>query len=208
MTLRTATPGARSPRGRDTLRRVTTQTVAGARKHGPVTLRPLTMGDAPRVRRWMADIELIRFTVVVPGPEHGALLPYSVAEADHYLSTLVCDPTRRSFAIEVDGVHVGNVGIKEWRAGNIDAECFIEIGEVAARGAGVGHKAMRLMLESAFGELGLEIVRLGVFAFNAPAIALYRKLGFVDDGRYGMHWADGRWHEINSMALLRERFAP
>lgn len=163
------------------------------------------MADAPRVRRWMADVDLIRFTVVVPGPEHGPLLPYSVAEADQYLTTLVCDPTRRSFAIELDGAHVGNLGLKEWRAGQPSAECFIEIGERAARGVGVGRRSLSLLLELAFGELGLEVVRLGVFAFNAPAIGLYRSLGFVDEGRYGLHWADGSWHEINAMALYRER---
>lgn len=186
---------------------MTTQTVAGVRQAGQVTLRPLSMADAPRVRRWMADIALIRFTVVVPGPEHGPLSPYSVTEADQYLSTLVCDPTRRSFAIELDGAHVGNIGIKEWRIGAASAECFIEIGESNARGGGVGTRSLRLLLEMAFDELGLDVVRLGVFAFNAPAIALYRKLGFVDEGRYGLHWAEGRWHEINAMALYRDRFS-
>jgi RimJ/RimL family protein N-acetyltransferase len=184
---------------------VTTQSVAGARI-GQVALRPLALSDAPRVRRWMADLGLIRFTVVVPGPEHGPLLPYSVTEADQYLNALVCDPARRSFAIELDGVHVGNVGIKEWRPGATSAECFIEIGEATVRGRGVGERALRLLLALAFDTLDLEVVRLGVFVFNAPAIALYRRVGFVDEGRYGLHWADGAWHEILAMALLRERF--
>ena len=171
-----------------------------------VILWALQRADAARIRRWMADLELIRFIVVVPGPEHGPLLPYSVAEADQYVSTLVADPTRRSFAIELDGVHVGNVGLKEWRPGATAAECFIEIGEASARGHGVGTQAMRRLLDIAFFELGLSVVRLGVFAFNANAIALYRRLGFVDEGRYGLHWADGGWHEINAMALDRDRY--
>ncbi|OGQ18698.1 MAG: hypothetical protein A2138_09520 [Deltaproteobacteria bacterium RBG_16_71_12] len=182
---------------------MTTQTVAEGRRAEPVTLRPLSMSDTACIRRWMADPALIRFTVVVPGPEHGPLLPYTVAEADHYLRTLVTDPSRRSWAIELAGMHVGNTGIKDWRAGATSAECFIEIGEGDARGRGVGASALRQLLEIAFGALGLQTVRLGVFAFNTPAIALYRKLGFVDEGRYGWHWVDGGYFEINAMAVHR-----
>jgi RimJ/RimL family protein N-acetyltransferase len=161
------------------------------------------MADALRVRRWMADPAVIRFTVVVPGPEYGPLEPYTVQEADHYLDTLVNDPTRRSFAIELDGLHVGNVGLKDYRPPSRVAECFIELGERGARGKGVGTKAMRLLLDMSFDKLVLEQVRLGVFEFNRPAIKLYRNLGFVDDGRYGWHWADGRFWDVNAMVLER-----
>ncbi len=185
---------------------MTVQTATPSCRANAVTLRPLALADAPRVRRWMADPALIRLTVVVPGPEHGPLLPYTTAEADHYLDTLVNDASRRSYAIEHRGQHVGNIGIKEWRPGAASAEVFIEIGEAEARGCGVGASALRQLLEIGFGALGLDEVRLGVFAFNAPAIALYRKLGFVDRGRYGWHWAEGSYHEINAMALERWRF--
>lgn len=184
---------------------MTTQAYA-QQSRAPVALRPLALTDAPQVRRWMGDPALIRLTVVVPGPEHGPLAPYTVGEADQYLHTLVMDPSRRSYAIELGGQHVGNVGIKEWRPGAHSAECFIEIGEEGARGRGVGESALRQLLTLAFNELSLDEVRLGVFAFNAPAIALYRKLGFVDSGRYGWHWADGGYHEINAMVLARARF--
>lgn len=154
----------------------------------------------------MADPAVIRFTVVVPGPEYGPLLPYSAEEADQYLETLVRDPSRKSFAIELNGVHVGNVGLKDWRAGATEAECFIEVGEKAARGRGVGRQAMAQLLEHAFGDLDLERIRLGVFEFNRPAIKLYRALGFVDDGRYGWHFAEGRFWDVNAMVLDRARW--
>jgi RimJ/RimL family protein N-acetyltransferase len=174
---------------------------AAARRVSRVRLRPLRMADAPRVRRWMADLAVIRFTVVVPGPEYGPVEPYAPAEADRYLEVLVRDPSRLSFAIELDGAHVGNVGLKEYDPRRPTAECFIELGE--ARGRGVGHAAMRLLLDDAFGRLRLERVRLGVFEFNAPARRLYRKLGFVDDGAYGSHWAERRFWRVLAMRLDR-----
>jgi len=166
---------------------------------GLVRLRRLRMSDRARVRRWMADPRVIGFTVLVPGPEYGPLEPYDDDSADRYLELLVKDPDRRSFAIEVGGVHVGNVGLKNHDFDNGVAECFIEIGEVALHGQGVGALAMARVLDVAFDELRLRRVRLGVFEFNAPAIRLYQKLGFADDGPYGSHWVDGRFHVVKAM---------
>lgn len=164
------------------------------------------MADAPRVRRWMADLDVIRFTVVVPGPEYGELLPYAPTEADQYLESLVFDPQRRSFAIEWEGAHVGNVGLKDYVPGSREAECFIELGEHGARGRGVGARAMALLIDRAFVEWGLERIRLGVFEFNDPAIRLYRALGFEDDGPYGRHFAGSRFWTIHAMVLTRTRW--
>lgn len=166
------------------------------------------MADATRVRRWMADPAVIKFTVVVPGPEYGPLLPYTTEEADIYLETLVRDPARKSWAIELDGAHVGNIGLKDYAPERPEAECFIELGEKSARGKGVGTRAMVLLLDVAFATLRLERIRLGVFEFNRPAIKLYRALGFVDDGRYGWHYADGRFWDVNAMMLDRNSYAP
>jgi RimJ/RimL family protein N-acetyltransferase len=174
---------------------------------GEVTLRRLQIGDREAIRRWMADPSLIRFTVLVPGPEYGPVLPYPHDAADRYLETLVADPTRRSFAVELDGHHVGNIGLKEYDPSRPSTECFIEIGERGLRGAGVGHCAMHLLLDLAFHQLRLEEVRLGVFEFNHPALRLYRRLGFADAGRYGWHWAEGRYWEVLAMTMRADRWA-
>lgn len=170
-------------------------------KNHDVMLRPLKMSDRLSVRRWMADPAVIDFTVVVPGPEYGPVEPYDAASADDYLEVLVNDPERRSYAIIVDGVHVGNVGLKSIDLRRRTSECFIEIGEVSQRRRGVGMLAMAQLLDVAFGELGLSHVRLGVFEFNAAAIALYRRIGFVDDGTLGSHYLRGRYYTIKGMRI-------
>ncbi len=166
-----------------------------------VTLRRLKMSDRTRVRRWMADPAVINFTVLVPGPEYGPVEPYDDDAADRYLELLVKDPDRRSYAVEVGGVHVGNVGLKNHDFENGQCECFVEIGEAAARGRGVGEQAMARLLDVAFDEVRLLRVRLGVFEFNVAAIKLYKKLGFVDDGVYGSHFVDGRFWQVNAMEI-------
>ena len=169
-----------------------------------VTLRPLTMGDRDCVRRWMADPAVINFTVLVPGPEYGPVEPYDAEAADRYLECLVRDPDRRSFAIEVDQRHVGNVGLRNYDPNNPVAECFIEIGEGPLRRRGVGRAAMVQLLELAFGIYGVQRVRLGVFEFNVAAIRLYRSLGFDDDGEYGSHYVEGRYFRVIAMAVDRQ----
>jgi len=173
---------------------------------GEVSLRPLGWGDASRIRRWMTDPELIRLTVLVPGPEYMPARPFTPAAADRYLASLLDRAQRRSFAILRDGVHVGNVGLKAVELTRLRAECFIEIGERSARGCGVGREAMQLLLRFAFDRLGLEEVRLGVFEFNAPAIRLYRQLGFREGAQYGWHYADGLFYEVLGMVLSRADF--
>lgn len=174
---------------------------ADARAPLDVMLRPLTIADKPAIRRWMADPGLIRFTVLVPGPEYGPVTPYAPLAADRYLETLVMDPGRRSYAIVCDGEHVGNVGLKEYDPMQETAECFIEIGSSSHRGGGVGRRAMQALLDIAFFDMTIQVVRLGVFEFNLPAIRLYHRLGFHDDGRYGWHWAEGRYWEVHAMAI-------
>jgi RimJ/RimL family protein N-acetyltransferase len=149
----------------------------------------------------MADPAVIDFTVQVPGPDYGPVVPYTEDEADRYLDMLVRDPDRRSYAIEVDGEHVGNIGLKshDWKART--AECFIEIGVVHVRRRGVGAAAMASLIDIAFDEVRLRRLRLGVFEFNDAAIGLYRKLGFRDDGRHGTHWVRGRRFAVLAMAL-------
>lgn len=159
------------------------------------------MTDKLLVRRWMADRAVIDFTVVVPGPEYGPVEPYDAVSADRYLHVLVNDKTRRSFAILDGANHVGNVGLKSIDLDTKSCECFIEIGERSVRRQGVGAQAMTLLLDLAFGEVGLREVRLGVFDFNVAAIALYRRVGFDDTAPVGSHYVDGRYYVINGMHM-------
>ena len=166
-----------------------------------VTLRALTFADRFKVRRWMRDLNVIKYTVLVPGPNYSQVRPYSTENADAYLKVLVNDKRREAYAIVVEGEHIGNVGLKEIDLDKKNAECFIEIGESDDRRRGIGTKAMRLLMRRAQ-EIGLSSLRLGVFEFNAPAIALYERLDFKVSGTYGWHYSERRFWEVYEMTYF------
>jgi len=83
---------------------------------------------------------------------------------------------------------------------------FGEIGMVVARewrGRGVGSALLTAAIEWAR-ERSLHKLSLGVFAHNAAAIALYRKFGFVEEGRRVKHYrrASGELWDAIEMGLL------
>lgn len=73
----------------------------------------------------------------------------------------------------------------------------ITIGEASARGKGIGRQALQY-LEGEIRAEGLARIELGVFEFNAPALALYRKLGYREIGRIAgfTYWQGQMWQDI------------
>lgn len=80
----------------------------------------------------------------------------------------------------------------------------VGIGDPADRGQGFGKEAVTLALRFAFHELGLRRLSLDVIANNLPAIALYRSLGFREEGKMRERvYRDGVTVDLLYMGLLR-----
>jgi len=98
------------------------------------------------------------------------------------------------------GAVVGQVHVEASRFG------FGELGMMVAdgwRGRGVGTALVAAAIDWAR-ERGLHKVTLGVFPHNDAAIALYRKFGFVEEGRLTNHIrrASGELWDVIEMGLL------
>jgi ribosomal protein S18 acetylase RimI-like enzyme len=105
-----------------------------------------------------------------------------------------------TLAAVVDGEVVGSLHVRASRFG------FGEIGMLVARewrGRGVGSALVAAAIESAR-ERGLHKLSLSVFPHNTAAIALYRKFGFVEEGRRAKHFrrASGELWDAIEMGLL------
>ena len=74
---------------------------------------------------------------------------------------------------------VGTVKLEPINVAAQTAWLGIMIGEPRARGIGVGFKSLVLLTDFAYKHLGLRKIYLGVDPLNEPAIALYKKVGFM-----------------------------
>ena len=98
---------------------------------------------------------------------------------------------------------VGTCAFSQLDGENGSALYHITIGESDAWGKGYGTEATQMMLDHAFGTLGLHRIALYVFEFNERAIRAYQRCGFVVEGRSRESiWRDGRWWDEMAMSVL------
>ena len=98
---------------------------------------------------------------------------------------------------------VGTCAFSQLDGENGSALYHITIGESDAWGQGYGTEATQMMLDHAFGTLGLHRIALYVFEFNERAIRAYKRCGFVVEGRSRESiWRDGRWWDEMAMSVL------
>ncbi|KAJ3785843.1 acyl-CoA N-acyltransferase [Lentinula aff. detonsa] len=89
---------------------------------------------------------------------------------------------------------------------NRDAE--FTIGIIASEwGQGFGTEASRWLIGYGFRGLNLHRISLTVTATNDRAVAVYKKVGFVEEGRKrAAMWSQGKWVDHITMGILEEEF--
>ncbi len=113
------------------------------------------------------------------------------AEYDAQVSAGGRDGT--SFAIEADGVCIGQCALFQFDAVAQSCALGITIGDKGYWGRGYGGDAIRLLLDYAFRLRNLRRVYLSVNSTNERAMGAYRRCGFVEEGRLRQHvWSAGQ----------------
>ncbi len=129
----------------------------------------------------------------------------AIEEIDRFFQIRAIGPESMAMAIHVRGTDrlIGTCAFSQLDGDNGSALYHITIGEQDAWGHGYGTEATRLMVDHAFGALGLHRIGLSVFEFNERAIRSYVSCGFVIEGRARQAiWRDGRWWDELSMSIL------
>ncbi len=164
-----------------------------------VVLRPLGSGDLRRCVKWFSDPQVTQFL--------GRNTPVTLAEEERWFRDYLRRGDEQIFAIEVDGRHVGNLGLHKVDRVHRKADLGIVIGEPAYWSRGYGTDALRAALAYGFGPLALNKVSLDVLEDNARALHSYEKCGFV---REGVHredvFKDGRFLNVVRMSILAREF--
>ncbi|MBW2340814.1 MAG: GNAT family N-acetyltransferase [Deltaproteobacteria bacterium] len=166
-----------------------------------ITLVPLEKNDLAKSRSWVNDVSLNSRMLRV--------LPVTQGEQERWYQDIVNDPSRIVFAIKTlkGKEHIGNTGLYHTDWIHRRAEFWILIGEQGFWKQGVGSDVVSLMQRYAFKSLNLNRLYLNVGVDNREAIALYKKLDFVEEGILREHYyIEGKFCDIVTMAILRNDY--
>ena len=167
---------------------------------GVVELWPVTRADLPRLAGWRNDPEIRQ--------RLREWRPLTDADQDTWFAR-ISGPDRRDFmfVVRFQQVPVGVVGLCYWNAHDATAEISFYLGEPSARGQGCTTRALTLLHDWGFEELGLERVWAEAYSFNEPSIGVLAKLGYREEGRLRSHVRrHGKRHDSVMLGLLRDEW--
>ncbi|HEV3105565.1 MAG TPA: GNAT family N-acetyltransferase [Trinickia sp.] len=160
-------------------------------------------GLSIRTHEPSADMNALAALLNLPGVRHGTLMqPYVLPSTLARRDATRGEPTVRLCA-KLEGKLVGAAVLAVHKPRR--SHCGVLAIQVhdACVGKGIGSALLSAIVDCADRQLGLRRIELTVYADNAPAIALYRKFGFIEEGRspaYGMR--DGVLADVLHMARL------
>lgn len=166
-----------------------------------LALRPLQAADCDRLLSWIGSADALWQWA---GPR-SFTWPLDRAQLLHDLAVRT-DSGGLFAGIDDSGAMVGHVLLDA-----VADHGLGHIGRVAIapdqRGRGLGTALMRATVRHGFDELSLHRLQLGVYTFNAAAIAAYRSVGFIVEGaaRDCTRGSDGWWDGL-TMSLLEPDF--
>ncbi|MEU5258390.1 GNAT family protein [Amycolatopsis sp. NPDC021455] len=164
-----------------------------------VRLRALEPEDADKIHAWGTDPEVGRWM------ENG--YPRSLAQhRKRGEERPVNSYELVVLGIEADGKLIGIVDLRDAEPEVGEAYLDIYIGDAGYRnGGGYGTDALRVMCRYGFDFMRLHMITLWVVAENERARHVYRKVGFVEEGRHREAFVGegGRRHDMILMSMLR-----
>ncbi|NNK15800.1 MAG: GNAT family N-acetyltransferase [Sulfitobacter sp.] len=169
---------------------------------GPVRLR------APRAEDAAARFKLGNTPEIhhMFGADPATVQPITKAHATSWLHAQEVEPL--AWVIEYRKRLIGALRLHSLVPHDRRASLAIGILNPKLLGKGIGTGAMHLIVAHAFGPLGLHRLTLRVVEYNARAIAAYKKVGFVIEGREREAARVGNaWHDDVIMGLLASDYA-
>src|SRR5690606_18367998 len=163
----------------------------------PVTLRRLTPDDAAALAR-LANNKKVWDHVRDYFPH-----PYSEDDARAFIDMVQREAPPLTFAIEHSGELCGVVGlVRQADVYRLNAEIGYWLGE-PYWGRGIATRAVRLMTDYGFRELGLVSIYAGIFAYNHASMRVREKCGYRQEGVFQKaDYKDGRLRDEHVYAIV------
>jgi RimJ/RimL family protein N-acetyltransferase len=165
-----------------------------------IEVRPAALADVP-------GILAVHAQVAAEGTWIGTEVPVDTARFTRLFSETIESNTGRLF-VACDGERViGNLGVHPVMSGVLGLGMSIV---PEHRGQGVGTQLMAAAIAWARSQESVHKLELEVWPHNAAAQALYRKLGFVVEGRRRRHYRrrNGELWDAIVMGLVLDETSP
>lgn len=108
--------------------------------------------------------------------------------------------------IKESNKHIGNIKIDPISKRHNRGEYGIMLGEKSEWGKGYAHEATDTIVKYCFEEKNLHKITLGVVEDNANAVELYKKAGFVVEGKYIDHGVyGGKYCNVLRMSIFNKK---
>lgn len=163
-----------------------------------VKLRPMEPSEAEALWRWNHDPDVMRWM----GDGYAQSLAHVTKRMAERAPNTYGDVL---YGVEVlsDAQLIGLVTLRDAEPETGIAELDIYLGEKEYWGRGYATDAMRTICRYGFEKMRLHKITLTVVAENQAAHRVYRKVGFVDEGRLRQAFRrDGQWYDMFTMGLL------
>jgi RimJ/RimL family protein N-acetyltransferase len=164
-----------------------------------ISLEPSELSDLATFRRWFADLEVTRFTLM-------HFVPSEQAETEWYAHASNAQDTVH-WKIVHEGRLIGVTGLHQIDYANGWAISGTIIGDVSQHGKGFGSEVVRLRTDYAFHQLNLQRLETESMAENIGMHRCLEKVGYQKIGtRRRRLWRNGAYHDSFLFELLREEW--
>lgn len=165
-----------------------------------VRLRPLRREDTPVLWQYWSDLDVATRASNEP-PK-----PLTLEETQDLYEELGKKENLVRFAIEAEGELVGSCTLHSIDKHNRHCEVGIALGK-AHWAKGYGQDALRMLVDFAFRYHNMHRVGLEVLADDERAVACYRNVGFVEEGRIrSRDWFAGGYRDVMVMGILEDEW--
>ncbi len=136
------------------------------------TLRPFAPGDAPDIAAAINVPEIVEQMRSLP-------FPYTLNDAEQFIENVTTAEGRHIFAIEIDGVAQGSIGL------TVQPEIYklnAEIGYWLAKphwGRGIMTEAIVSLTRFGFQQVGLWRIFAGIYSSNPASMRVLEKAGYT-----------------------------
>ena len=162
-----------------------------------VQLRSIGPDDKARLLAWRNSPEVAAYMYT----------DHQITEAEHerWFAGVGQDERRAYWIIEMDGEPVGLANFYDIDRRHHRGAWAYYLAAPSVRGRGIGGYVEYLMIERAFGELGLQKLWCEVLESNRGVWRMHQRFGFQQEALFRRHiLKNGEWVDVMGLGLLAE----